>query len=136
MALIDCSECGGKLSSNAASCPHCGNPNKVNAHEMMEGAVLGDSSTLAFGNAQKPAGTSIWFKVAIGFGLTAAVLAVIIIVGLVSYKNLEPQARTEAQREECRQVILAASRNPPKGYSENKALQDDLKEKCQGVSMQ
>jgi hypothetical protein len=27
MALISCSECGGQLSTNASSCPHCGNPN-------------------------------------------------------------------------------------------------------------
>ena len=26
MALIDCSECGQKVSDKAASCPHCGNP--------------------------------------------------------------------------------------------------------------
>ena len=26
MALIQCSECGKQISSNAESCPHCGNP--------------------------------------------------------------------------------------------------------------
>jgi len=26
MAIINCSECSGKVSSQAASCPHCGNP--------------------------------------------------------------------------------------------------------------
>ncbi len=26
MALIKCSECGKEISSNAESCPHCGNP--------------------------------------------------------------------------------------------------------------
>ena len=26
MSLVDCSECGSKVSTNAASCPHCGNP--------------------------------------------------------------------------------------------------------------
>ena len=26
MALIKCSECGKEISSNARSCPHCGNP--------------------------------------------------------------------------------------------------------------
>lgn len=26
MALIDCSECGKEISSNASACPHCGNP--------------------------------------------------------------------------------------------------------------
>ena len=29
MALIQCSECGKQISSNAASCPHCGNPMKT-----------------------------------------------------------------------------------------------------------
>lgn len=28
MALIKCSECGKEISSNARSCPHCGNPTK------------------------------------------------------------------------------------------------------------
>ena len=28
MALIQCSECGKQISSNATSCPHCGNPMK------------------------------------------------------------------------------------------------------------
>lgn len=27
MALVQCPECGGKLSSDAAACPHCGKPN-------------------------------------------------------------------------------------------------------------
>ena len=27
MALINCNECNGQMSENAASCPHCGNPN-------------------------------------------------------------------------------------------------------------
>ncbi len=32
MALIQCSECGKQISSNAMSCPHCGNPiKKTNA---------------------------------------------------------------------------------------------------------
>lgn len=26
MSLINCTECGGKVSKNATSCPHCGNP--------------------------------------------------------------------------------------------------------------
>jgi hypothetical protein len=26
MALIDCPECGKRVSSNAPTCPHCGNP--------------------------------------------------------------------------------------------------------------
>jgi hypothetical protein len=26
MALIDCPECGNRVSSNAPACPHCGNP--------------------------------------------------------------------------------------------------------------
>jgi len=26
MALIQCAECGGKVSSTAAACPHCGAP--------------------------------------------------------------------------------------------------------------
>lgn len=29
MSLIQCSECGKQISSNAVSCPHCGNPIKV-----------------------------------------------------------------------------------------------------------
>ncbi len=28
MALIDCSECGGKLSDKASACPHCGCPSE------------------------------------------------------------------------------------------------------------
>lgn len=29
MALVQCVECGKEISSNAVSCPHCGNPPKV-----------------------------------------------------------------------------------------------------------
>ena len=33
MALIPCSECGTKISSNAESCPFCGNPMKEKDQE-------------------------------------------------------------------------------------------------------
>lgn len=34
MALIKCIECGKEISSNATSCPHCGNPMKSNEKNM------------------------------------------------------------------------------------------------------
>lgn len=33
MALIQCSECGKQISSNAESCPHCGNPIHIPSYE-------------------------------------------------------------------------------------------------------
>lgn len=29
MALINCKECNKKISENAKTCPHCGNPNTI-----------------------------------------------------------------------------------------------------------
>lgn len=36
MAMIECSECHAEISSNAASCPRCGNPSKKNSTETKE----------------------------------------------------------------------------------------------------
>lgn len=37
MALVKCSECGNEISSNAESCPNCGNPTKVKSSNKQGG---------------------------------------------------------------------------------------------------
>lgn len=39
MPLIDCDECGKKISDKAESCPNCGNPNKTPIASTSEGTV-------------------------------------------------------------------------------------------------
>lgn len=55
MALLNCGECGRQISSNAAACPHCGNPNKparVNRTKRSRRLVLGGiATTLLVGGA-------------------------------------------------------------------------------------
>ena len=47
MALIQCSECGGNVSSNAKTCIHCGNP--LTAPDYSLKVQLGDTSKIVYG---------------------------------------------------------------------------------------
>ena len=39
MALVKCSECGKEISSNAESCPNCGNPMRTQKSNVQEGTL-------------------------------------------------------------------------------------------------
>ena len=48
MALVECKECGGKVSDKAAACPHCGSPvrQSLSGQEMGErGIASADAGT-------------------------------------------------------------------------------------------
>ena len=60
MALVDCLECKGSISSEAPACPHCGAPNSVLKSEKLEE----DKARFAIGN--------------VGISLAAIVFSVLI----------------------------------------------------------
>ena len=39
MAIINCKECGGKVSENANACPHCGNTDLLSPEEQLRRAI-------------------------------------------------------------------------------------------------
>jgi hypothetical protein len=47
MALIDCYECGGKVSTSGAACPHCGAPSKQEASVAETDSLISDSAVTA-----------------------------------------------------------------------------------------
>ncbi|WOO43129.1 zinc-ribbon domain-containing protein [Rubellicoccus peritrichatus] len=76
MALISCSDCGKRVSSNAASCPNCGNPIKGVAQAHVERGVT--KSRL-----KKDLGGAIAF-VGIIAGVFAGVITTNIFAGIVT----------------------------------------------------
>lgn len=56
MALIKCSECGKDVSSNASSCPNCGNP----INTAIKCPKCGSSNTRPISNTSKIASIVMW----------------------------------------------------------------------------
>jgi len=41
MALKECPECGGRMSTTASTCPHCGARNQVEVLKIVAGVLIG-----------------------------------------------------------------------------------------------
>ncbi len=81
MALIECSECGKKISSKAKECPSCGNPIAATTVEQTgkkwKGSQLIGVIILIIG--------AIWLIVKLGAGEDALTAAIFTAVGLFLY---------------------------------------------------
>ena len=120
MAMIECSECHAEISSNAATCPRCGNPQISNSEKRSEIAT-GHSKMSNFFY------TLTW----IAFGFSA-------IVALLIYsdhrdnggrRNAEKEAE---QKAECSKALLGIGKVIT--YVDRQAYDKVVADKCAGYA--
>jgi len=79
MALITCSECGGKMSDRATECPHCGCPIEIAKCDEVKDEAVSSSLT-----PQVPQKRTMKWKIAL------IVMSVIVLIGtgaILCFKN-------------------------------------------------
>ena len=81
MSLINCTECGGKVSENAKNCPHCGNPLASESsvqHQQNEQKIR--ATEISFTNSHKFSGMLL---VIFGFLIALVSLPFILPFGII-----------------------------------------------------
>lgn len=114
MALIECTECHKEISSKAETCPHCGNPIKVNAIEALNKESFGTQLKVVsfyFGLILMPF-IFAWFTLKKGFSKTARIFSFAWLILWVMALGIN----SESPKQEVTQSVAAVSEVEEKSY--------------------
>lgn len=108
MAMIECLECHVEISSNAVSCPHCGNPSRKKSTETMEVQLSVTTSAGALGGLIALVGVlCIFFLPPIGL-LMLLVAGVLSLFGKKKVLGLQGECPNFAKLINIQKVVQAA----------------------------
>jgi hypothetical protein len=122
MAMIECDECGAEISSKAAACPMCGNPQSFFGDQRIQPVVIKQKSTIKL-------------LIAIPFTILIALITISYIIAKDDARTGASAKRQKEATAICVDAMMSNMGTNTFGYLDKQTYENHVKENCQGYKL-